>query len=154
MSPRFLPVGLQVAGEKCLVVGGGEIGTRKVENLLRAGARVTVVAPVITDGLSGLAGAGQVEWLKETFRADHLEGMFLAVAATDDREENIEITHQARESGVLICDASSSNDSQVIFGALHEDDGVTVAVFTDGRDPGRARSLRDRISDLLSGGDS
>ncbi|MFC1530508.1 bifunctional precorrin-2 dehydrogenase/sirohydrochlorin ferrochelatase [Gemmatimonadota bacterium] len=154
MKQRFLPIGLKVAGEQCLVVGGGEIGTRKAENLLRAGARVKVVAPAVTAALVELAEREQVAWLEETFRNEHLEGVFLAVAATDDREENTEITRRARESGVLICDASSSSDSQVIFGALHEDDGVTVAVFTDGRDPGQARSLRDRISGFLSGGDS
>jgi len=113
-----------------------------------------LVAPAVTDSLAELSEEGRMEWLEETFQAEHLEGVFLAVAATDDRAENVRITNLAREYGVLICDASSSSDSQVIFGALHDDDGVTVAVFTDGRDPGRARSLRDRISDFLSGGDS
>ncbi|MFC1500366.1 bifunctional precorrin-2 dehydrogenase/sirohydrochlorin ferrochelatase [Candidatus Zixiibacteriota bacterium] len=151
---RFLPIGLTVSGKECLVVGGGDVGTRKVRNLLDAGARVTVVSPVITDELSDLAGSGDVRWLEEVFRADHLDGMFLAVASTDDRTGNEEVVHAARESGVLICDASSSDSTQVIFGALLEDDGITVAVFSDGRDPGQARRMRDRISDLLSGKDS
>lgn len=151
---RFLPVGLSVAGEDCLVVGGGEIGTRKVLNLRKASARVTVVSPTITAELSVLVESEEVRWLEEAFRVEHLEGMFLAVAATDDREGNEDVVRAARECGVLICDASSSDSSQVIFGALLEDDGVTVAVFTDGRDPGRARRMRDRISNLLSGGDS
>ena len=42
---RFLPVGLNVRGRRCVVVGGGNVGTRKVGNLARAGADVTVVAP-------------------------------------------------------------------------------------------------------------
>ncbi len=151
---RFLPIGLSIAGKDCLVVGGGEVGTRKVRNLRKADARVTVVSPAITNELSDLVESGEARWLEEAFRVDHLAGMFLAVAATDDREGNEEVVRAARESGVLICDASSSDSSQVIFGALLEDDGVTVAVFSDGRDPGLARRKRDRISDLLSGKDS
>jgi siroheme synthase-like protein len=151
---RYLPVGLRVDGEDCLVAGGGEIGTRKVVNLLRAGARVTVVAPAVSDELAGLADAGRIIWLAGTFRPDHLPGMFFAVAATDDPEENRTIAQLARESGVLACDASSSEETQVIFGALHEESGATVAIFTDGRDPGRARKLRDRIAGLLSGSES
>jgi siroheme synthase-like protein len=151
---RFLPVGLRIDGEQCLVVGGGGIGARKVENLLRAGARVTVVAPTVTDELRELADAGRITWLEDTFRSEHLAGMFLAVAATDDALRNQEIARLASESGVLICDASSSDETQVIFGALHDEAEATVAVFTDGRDPGQARRLRDRISRLLSDRDS
>jgi len=151
---RFLPIGLSISGEECLVVGGGEVGTRKVRNLLDAGGRVTVVSPAITDEISDLVSSGDVIWLEEAFRAAHIEGKFLMITATDDRSKNEEVVRSARESGVLICDASSSDSSQVIFGALLEDDGVTVAVFSDGRDPGLARNMRDRISDLLSGKDS
>ena len=56
---RFLPVGLDVQGKSCLVVGGGSIGTRKVTTLLGAGAMVTVVSPAVTAPSSGehLGGA-------------------------------------------------------------------------------------------------
>ncbi|NIU78087.1 MAG: hypothetical protein GWN71_32400, partial [Gammaproteobacteria bacterium] len=47
------------------------------------------------------------------------------------------------------CDASSARHSQVIFGALLESAGVTIATFTDGRSPTRARETRDRIARLL-----
>jgi siroheme synthase (precorrin-2 oxidase/ferrochelatase) len=49
---------------------------------------------------------------------------------------------------VLVCDASSASRSEVIFGALHHGAGVTLAVFTDGRDPSLARNTRDRIATL------
>jgi siroheme synthase (precorrin-2 oxidase/ferrochelatase) len=39
----------------------------------------------------------------------------------------------------------------VIFGALLEEGETTIAVLTGGRDPSRARSLRDRIAALLKG---
>ncbi|MFX5374029.1 NAD(P)-dependent oxidoreductase, partial [Acinetobacter baumannii] len=46
-----LPLGFRLDGEPCLVVGGGEIASRKVALLLRAGARVTVVAPEVLPAL-------------------------------------------------------------------------------------------------------
>lgn len=55
------------------------------------------------------------------------------------------MVEEARARGVLICDASSGHRSQVIFGALHRGEAVTVAVFTDGTDPSLARRTRDRI---------
>jgi siroheme synthase-like protein len=85
----------------------------------------------------------------EPFAERHLEGVFLAVVATDDPALNGEISESARRCGALVCDASSSERSQVIFGALLEEGDATIAVFTGGRDPSLARSTRDRLANLL-----
>jgi len=150
-ATRFLPVGLDVQDQRCLVVGGGSVGTRKVLTLMRAGAVVTVVSPTVTEELTEQIETAHVRWVKDSFREEHLDGAFLAVAATDDEAFNATIAHLANRRGVLVCNASSAERSQVIFGALYEADEVTVAVFTGGRDPSRARRTRDRIAALLRG---
>ena len=149
--PRFLPVGLRVEGRKCLVIGGGEVGTRKVRTLLRAGAVVTVVSPAVSEELSNQIEAGHVAWARGLFRDEHLADAFLVVAATDDRTVNSAVVSLAAGRGVLTCDASSAERSQVIFGALLESGDVTVAVFSGGRDPASSRRTRDRIAELISG---
>jgi uroporphyrin-III C-methyltransferase/precorrin-2 dehydrogenase/sirohydrochlorin ferrochelatase len=94
--------------------------------------------------------SSRVNWIKGTYSPEHLEGAFLVVAATDDQSLNAAIVESAAERGILVCDASSAERSQVIFGALHRSESnVTIAVFTDGRDPAEARRTRDRIAGLL-----
>jgi len=146
---RFLPVGLDVRSKSCVVVGGGSVGTRKAITLTSAGADVTVVSPAVTDELAELISAGRVRWVQDSFREEHLEGAFLAVAATDDDDRNAAVVRSAFQNGALACDASSAERSQLIFGALLEGDDVTVAVFTGGRDPAQARRARDQIADLI-----
>lgn len=143
---RFLPVGLDLHDRPCLVVGGGAVGTRKARTLTRVGARVTVVAPEISDELAGDARAGRLRWLREPFRPEHLEGARLAVLATDDPALNARAASEATARGILTCDASSAEGSELIFGALLEHDGVTLGAFTDGRDPARARRVRDAVA--------
>jgi siroheme synthase-like protein len=150
-APRFLPVGLDVRGTECLVVGGGRVGTRKAMTLANAGAVVTVVSPTVTHELSEMADAGRIRWSGVTFRAEHMSGVRLAVAATDDDDLNAAVVQAAIEHGALACDASSAERSQVIFGALLDVEDVTIAVFTGGRDPAQARRTRDRLADLLGG---
>jgi len=145
---KYLPIGLDLRGRTCVVVGGGKIGTRKATNLLQAGAAVTVVSPEATENLVQLAREKRLVWHKEAYRGGVLDGAFLAVAATDDEDTNIRLVRDARTRGVLACDASDASRSEVIFGALHHGDGVTLAVFTDGRDPSLARKTRDRIAAL------
>ena len=111
---------------------------------------VTVVSPVVTDALSTQLDSDRIRWIQDNFNDQHLEGVFLVVAATDDEVLNASIVASANERGILVCDASSADRSQVIFGALHTGEpDVTIAVFTDGRDPASARRTRDRVAALL-----
>ena len=146
---QFIPLGLDLQEKNCLVIGGGDVGTRKALTLSRAGAIVTVVAPAVTDELAAQIRAGRIRWVEDSFRKEHLCDAFLVVAATDDDDLNAAIGRLAAQSRTLVCDASSAERSEVIFGALLEKDDVTVAVFTGGRDPARARQTRDRIAGLL-----
>jgi len=143
---RFLPLGIDLHDVACVVVGGGRIGTRKAKTLLDAGARVTVVAPRISPELTARARAGALHWIAEPYREELLGRATLVVAATDDPSVNQEVVRAARARGALVCDASSAERSQVIFGALHRTADLTVAVFTNGQDPARARRTRDRIA--------
>jgi len=147
---RFLPLGIDVRGKHCLVVGGGSVGTRKVHVLQRAGAIVTVVSPDVAAELAELIEAGRLRWVKDSFRQEHLGDTFLVVAATSDQRVNQTVVRLGAGQGILVCDASSAERSDVIFGALLQRDDATVAVFTDGRDPARARRTRDEIAALLA----
>ncbi|MFH1267197.1 MAG: bifunctional precorrin-2 dehydrogenase/sirohydrochlorin ferrochelatase, partial [Planctomycetota bacterium] len=150
-SPRFLPVGLKVQDKHCLVVGGGSVGARKVRTLLRAGAIVTIVSPSVTEDLAERIEAGGASWVRDEFREEHLGDAFLVIAATDDDDTNAAVVRLAGQRGALVCDASSPERSEIIFGALLHRDDVTVAVFTDGRDPAHAQRTRDEIADLVAG---
>lgn len=147
---RFLPLGLDIRGKICLVVGGGSVGTRKAMTLARAGATVTVVSPVVTAELAEQIRAGRIRWVEGQFRDEHVHGVFLAVAATDDEALNATVARAAGELGALVCDSSSAERSQVIFGAVLESDEATIAVFTDGRNPAQARRTRDRIAGFIA----
>jgi len=146
---RFLPVALDLRAKRCLVVGGGTIGTRKALTLLSAGADVTVVAPAVGETLGEHVDSGRINHVNDTFCEEHLDGMFMVVAATDDEPTNETIARLAGQRGLLLCDASSAERSGVIFGALLDREDATVAVFTGGRSPGHARKTRDKIAKLL-----
>jgi precorrin-2 dehydrogenase/sirohydrochlorin ferrochelatase len=145
---KYLPVGLDLRGRICIVVGGGPVGARKISNLLKAGARVTLVSPAATEGIVQQVDNGELRWRRRLYRTDDLDGAALVVAATDDPALNSCIVADAQARRILVCDASSAARSQVIFGALHESGGVTVAVFTDGRNPSLARKARDAIAGM------
>ncbi len=149
---RFLPVGLDLRDRPCVVVGGGTIGARKALTLARAGARVTLVSPAVADGVRAAIAEGCIDWVRERFAPHHVDGAFLVVVATDDPAANTAVFEAAQRTRALVCDASSAERSQVSFGATLTHGDATIAVFTDGRDPGLARRTRDHIATLVERG--
>jgi uroporphyrin-III C-methyltransferase/precorrin-2 dehydrogenase/sirohydrochlorin ferrochelatase len=61
MRVDYFPVFMDLRAQPCLVVGGGEVAARKVSLLLRAGARVCVVAPKLDESLRALLGHPQLQ---------------------------------------------------------------------------------------------
>ena len=57
---KYYPVFLDINARKCLVVGGGSVGTRKVISLVECNAIVTVVSPEATEKLQTLAHEGVI----------------------------------------------------------------------------------------------
>jgi siroheme synthase-like protein len=145
---RFLTVGLNLRGRRCLVVGGGKIGERKARTLVEYGAEVTVIAPEIGESLRERAAC-----VEAPYAASFLDGVHLVVAATDDAELNDAICADAEARGVLACDVSAGRKGSIIFAATVEATrDEVVAVHTHGRSPSHTRSLRDRIAEWLRSG--
>ncbi|MDH4094892.1 MAG: siroheme synthase, partial [Betaproteobacteria bacterium] len=92
----FLPIFLDLREQPCLVVGGGEVAARKSALLLRAGARVTVLAPQLGAALAAQGAAGRVAHRAGSFRDEDLEGYALVIAATSDQAVNRAVAAAAR----------------------------------------------------------
>lgn len=151
MTEPLYPLGLRLAGLPVLVVGGGAVATRRVPALLAAGARVTVVSPILTTRLRALAEAGEVIWVPRRFVPTDLDGVWLAQVAIDDPVAAAEISEAARQRRIFCVRADDRHAATAWTPAVTRHGPVTVAVLGGG-DPRRAVAVRDAIRDRLSTG--
>ena len=145
------PVFLDLRHGGCVVIGGGEVALRKTESLLGAGAVVTVVAPQLCPPLRELAQQGRVRHLQKQFTGDDLNGMRLAIAATEKPEVNQEVHRQATEQGVLVNVVDAPELCSFITPAVINRDPVTIAIGSGGAAPMLARSLRAKLEAYIPG---
>jgi siroheme synthase-like protein len=145
-SPRYLTLGIDMSGMRCLVVGGGKVGTRKALPLAAAGADVTVLAPMILEGLQSAVADGRIQWRQAEYDSNALDGFRLVVAATADPALNLRIASDADERDILSCNVSNASRTRVIFPAVYTDDEITVAVHSHGRRCRRSAEVRDEIA--------
>lgn len=138
---RYYPVALDLRGRPCLIVGGGAVALRKAGGLVAAGADVTVVAPECLPMPDGVTVA-----LRPFVDAD-LDGVALAMAATDDRELNARVARLARERGVWVNVADDPKAGDAILPAVARRGDLQIAVSTGGASPALAQRLRERLED-------
>ena len=134
------------------MVGGGNLALRKVELLLRAGAKVTVVAKQGGAGVRTLAAQGALELRERAYAAADLRDRWLVVAATNDAAVNAQVFADCEAAGVWANTVDSPQLCSVIFPAIIDRGSVQASVSTGGRSPTLARTLRGWLEARLPQG--
>src|SRR4051812_6991390 len=141
---------LKLKGRRCLVVGGGDIGLEKVEGLLACDADVALIAPVAHPELESLAAEGSIEWEKRAYAgAEDLEGVFMAIACTDDTEVNIRVFEDAERRAMLVNIVDVPPLCNFILPAIVRSGPLAIAISTAGASPALAKRMKREISDLF-----
>lgn len=145
----FLPIFLDVKARPCLVVGGGEVAARKVETLIRSGARIRVVSPTLSISLQERLDQGEIEHVAREFSPSDLDEVILAIAATDDMSVNREVSATARAARIPVNVVDQPELCSFIMPAVIDRSPVVVAVSTGGASPVLARLIRARLESFI-----
>ncbi len=148
---RYLPLFLDLAGRRVVVVGGGVIAGRKVDLVHAAGPRIAVVAPALAPPLGARLARGEVEHVAAAFEPAYLDGAAFVIAATDDREVNAAVAAAARARGIPVNVVDDLELSDAILPAIVDRSPLVVAISTAGTAPVLARFLRERIETVVDG---
>lgn len=146
---KFLPVFMDVVNQPCLVVGGGEVAARKVALLREAGARVSVVAPILSESLAALAGSQSIEHLSREFRPDDVSGRQLVVAATDDEKVNRDVSAACKALRIPVNVVDRPDLCSFIVPSIIDRSPLVVAVSTGGASPVLARLIRAKLETVI-----
>lgn len=120
---------------------------RKVRDLLRANAAVSVISPELTAGLGRMAERGEIKHAARKFRASDLANAFLAIAATDDMEINRKVAAHGKKMLVNVVDMPGLC-SFIVPSSLRRGP-LTIAVSTSGASPAMARAIRQEMEGLF-----
>lgn len=143
------PIFLNLRGKPCLVIGGGKVAGRKVTQLLKTGATLTVIAPELGSVLSGLHEQKRITWIKREYKASALTGMVVVIAATDDRDLNQRVARETQAKNMLVNVVDNPMASSFIMPSIVDRSPVLIAVSTGGAAPVLARLLRSRLEALI-----
>jgi precorrin-2 dehydrogenase / sirohydrochlorin ferrochelatase len=141
----LFPMFMKLEGRSCLVVGAGTIGQPKIGSLIAAGASVRVVALRATGEVSEWAKAGTITWEARAFNTADLDGAFLVIAATNSRETNAMIFHEARQRNILCNVVDDPEYCDFYYPAVVQRGDFQIAISTNGQSPALAQRIRREL---------
>jgi len=141
---NFYPINLDVAGQACVVVGGGKVALRKIRGLLEAGATVTVIAPEICAEVDELYQRGEIFWTRENFSAELLGDELILIAATDNPEINRHAAQVARARKILVNSVDTSGGNFNVPARIRRGEFL-LTLSTGANSPAFAKFVRQML---------
>ncbi|MBZ5856303.1 TSUP family transporter [Flavihumibacter profundi] len=149
---NLYPVFLKLDQLRVLVVGGGYVGEEKLNSLLRNApdASITLVAIEISDGIRTLATKHpSLTLVQKSFVAGDLFEKDLVIAATNDKNLNIEVKKAATEAGILANIADTPELCDFYLGSIVNKGDLKIAISTNGKSPTVAKRLKELFNDSI-----
>jgi len=144
---KYYPINIEIRGRLVTVVGGGAVAERKCRTLLEAGAKVRVIAPHLSRGLSGLVKRGAVEHLAREYRPGDLAGSFLVFVATGNRRVSVAVADEAAEWRIPANIADMPERSNFTTPSSVARGDLLLTVSTGGKCPALAKEIRGELEE-------
>jgi uroporphyrin-III C-methyltransferase/precorrin-2 dehydrogenase/sirohydrochlorin ferrochelatase len=142
---NLLPLFVDLAGREVLLVGGGPVAAAKLRQLIAAGARVRVVAPLV---LAEMTETPDVAIVRRGFVPADLDGVWLVVAAATP-EVNREVAAVAEIRRVFVNAVDDPQNATAYLSGVVRRDEVTIAISTSGDAPALTALVREALEALL-----
>ncbi len=143
------PIFLELGGRRVVIVGGGAVAARKAEAMLKAGARLIVVAERIDDTLRKVCAGTKAELIEGRYSKDYLSGATLAIAATDNAKLNSQIYKDCQRLEILCNVVDSPELCDFFVPAVVRRGDLQIAVGTEGNCPAYAGHLRKKLEEMF-----
>ena len=145
----YYPIYLQLNDQPCVVIGGGQIAEGKVDGLLAANARVTLISPELTERLRAHVDNEEIIHIPRCYLPGDLDGAFMVICATDQVDINHQVWLDATANKQLVNVVDDTPRCNFITPSILRQGDLTIAISTGGKAPALAVRLKERLRDEI-----
>lgn len=148
-NKHYFPMFVNLENKNIVVIGGGNIATRRVKTLLKFTRNITVIAPQMTMELQELGKTGQIVTLLRPVKRTDFKQAYMVIAATNEWKINDEIYRICKQEGIYVNVVSDKEKCDFYFPGIFMQDDLVVGITASGLDHKKARRLREEIEKAL-----
>lgn len=145
----YFPMFIDLSDKNIVVVGGGNIATRRVKTLLSFTRNIRVIAPKVTMEMMELGKAGYVELITRPVKRTDFAMAYMVIAATNDWKLNDEIYRVCKEEGIYVNIADDKSKCDFYFPGIYMKDEMVVGITASGLDHHKAKKVRIAIQKAM-----
>ncbi len=147
----YFPMFIDLKDRNCLIVGGGRVAFRKVQVLCDFGAVIKIVAREVCKEIKEISRTNKnISYEKKAFSEQDLEGIYLTVAATSQKELNHTVSIMCRQKNIYINVVDQIEDCTFIFPSYVKEGDVVGAFSTGGKSPLITQYLKESVKGTLT----
>ena len=146
---RYFPIFIDTKSLQCLIIGAGEVASRKTELVIKTQMSPTVVSPTINDTMARLIEKHQIPLKQRPFTDSDLNNIDIVFVATNDKKVNQHISQLAKARNIHVNVVDSPEQCSFITPAIIDRNPVTIALCSGGVAPVLLRHLRQKLEAFL-----
>jgi siroheme synthase-like protein len=151
---KHFPIFVDLTDRRILIIGAGEIASRRAGILAGFGSEIVVIAPDGTEEMKKLEAQKKVCWHHRACEAEDLPELlkqewYMVLAATDDAALNSRIVLASQTADILANNASDHSQCDFFFPAIVENDDLVIGVTSTRQDHRLVRRIAARLRDWM-----
>ena len=146
---QALPIFIDLTQRNSVVIGGGDVATRKVTMLLKAQAKVVLISPELCHELQAMVSEQKIVYKKMSFSPEQLDNAVIVIAATDDEAVNEAISLEAKKRNIPVNVVDAPAFCTFTMASIVDRSPIVIAISSEGNAPVLARYIRTKIETML-----
>ncbi|MGB3726338.1 MAG: siroheme synthase CysG [Glaciecola sp.] len=146
---KYFPIFVDAQHIHCLVVGAGEVAARKCELLLKTPAKITIVAPWVSDAVRNLSKSDNITLIEREFIDSDLDVKQMVFVATDKEQVNQYIHDLAHAKHILVNVVDNTPLCKFITPSIVDRSPIIIAMSSGGVAPVLLRYIRQKLESVI-----
>ncbi len=146
---RYLPVFLDLAGRRAVLIGESPAIDRRVRQLMRYGAEITVITPKASGALRDAAAQELLTLHERAYVRGDLDGAFYVQCMVKDEEVCRAVFEEGDAAGCLVNVSGSDELRNFLLPSVIHREPLQVAISTGGCAPEAAKAVKQGIEAAL-----
>lgn len=148
-SHRLFPLFTDISKWEILVVGAGNIATRRIGTLMEFQGEITVVAEEVAPQISQWNQEKKIQLIRRQYKEEDLKNKKMVLAATNNEKLNEQIAQECHKRKILVNVSSNQQLCDFHFPGIVVKDEMTIGINGSGINHKKTGQVCRKIKETL-----